>query len=205
MFAITVDGGLITGVHESQEIITEETFKGTLYEGQAVIEVPEDKAANISSGKYLGEYDAAWNLRPLAQRVAEGLVVIPADHVVDGEEIREMTTKEKIDAGLITVDEGYVLDGDTIRPMTIPEKIAAGIASEDDFKAAEAARLQAELNTLYAWFDEYDKQIAQYQRCLRTGEQYDKDIAALDTEANQKQLRIREIRQITMASELCVK
>jgi hypothetical protein len=199
-YAITVAGGLITGVHESVGIITEDTFFDTDYAGQAVIDIPENTYTSIESGKYLGEYDEDWELKPLSQRVAEGLVVIPTDCVVDGESIREMTAREKNAAGIFTVNEGYVLDGDIIRPMTIDEKIAAGIATKDDIKTAQAAELQAELDSLYAWFKWYDTQIAQYQRCLRTGEQYDKDIVALDVEAQQKQLRIREIRQIIQTS-----
>lgn len=53
--------------------------------------------------------------------------------------------------------------------------------------------LQWELFTLREWFKWYDEQVMQYYRCLRTGEEYDKDIAALDTEAAAKQERIRAI------------
>jgi hypothetical protein len=100
MFVITVDGGLITGIHESRDIITEDTFRGTIYDGQTVIEIPEEKAASIASGKYLGEYDSNWNLKPLAQRVSEGLVVVPIGYIVDGDDIRPMTPEERIAAGL---------------------------------------------------------------------------------------------------------
>ena len=193
--AITVTNGIITGIHESMCPITNDTFAASpLYAGHDVIEV--SKGVQISEGLPVASYDEKWRLKPLSQRVAEQLITIEPGYMLDGEEIREMTVSEKVAAGILTIDEGYVFDGDTIRPMTLNEKITAGIASEDDLKAAAAAQLQVELNTLYAWFDMYDKQVAQYQRCLRTGKQYDKDIAVLDAEAQQKQLRIRELRQL---------
>lgn len=64
--------------------------------------------------------------------------------------------------------------------------------------------LNSELNELHGWLAEYDKQVAQYNRCQRLGEEkckelgveFDKDINELDNEATQKQLRIREIKNI---------
>ena len=54
--------------------------------------------------------------------------------------------------------------------------------------------LNEELNDIYIWFNNYDNQVKQYERCVRLDIEYDKDIVALDNEATQKQLRIREIR-----------
>ena len=64
--------------------------------------------------------------------------------------------------------------------------------------------LNEELNAIHGWLIEYDKQVAQYNRCQRLGEEkckelgveFDKDINELDNEATQKQLRIREIKNI---------
>lgn len=55
--------------------------------------------------------------------------------------------------------------------------------------------LNGELSDLYTWFDWYDNQVAQYNRALRLGEPFDKDINILDAEAAQKQVRIRAIRE----------
>ncbi len=63
-------------------------------------------------------------------------------------------------------------------------------------EAEQQEALQQELNGLYDWFDWYDNQAAQYSRCVRTGEVYDKDIETLDAAANINQQRIREIRTI---------
>ena len=56
--------------------------------------------------------------------------------------------------------------------------------------------LNKELNYLKDWFDEYDNQVKQYQRCLRLGIGYDKNIVELDNQAKINQERIREIRLI---------
>ena len=61
----------------------------------------------------------------------------------------------------------------------------------------EAELLQKELNELVAWFEGYYRtQVEQYNRCQRTGDIYDKDIVALDKQANNAQIRIREIKNI---------
>lgn len=53
-----------------------------------------------------------------------------------------------------------------------------------------------EIAELIQWFEEYDNQIKQYERCIRLDIDFDKDIRILDKEANNKQLRIRELREI---------
>ena len=50
--------------------------------------------------------------------------------------------------------------------------------------------LNNELNELYVWFEEYDNQVKQYERCVRLGVAFDKDMVALDNEATKKQQRI---------------
>jgi len=56
--------------------------------------------------------------------------------------------------------------------------------------------LNNELNDLYDWFNEYDNQVKQYERCKRLGITFDKDINLLDNEAREKQQRIAEIRNL---------
>lgn len=58
----------------------------------------------------------------------------------------------------------------------------------------EEELLNNELFKLTGWFDGYYRtQIEQYNRCQRTGAVYDKDIVALDKQADDAQIRIREI------------
>ena len=60
----------------------------------------------------------------------------------------------------------------------------------------EKELLNNELNELVTWFDGYYRtQVEQYNRCQRTGAVYDKDIVALDKQADETQIRIREIKE----------
>jgi hypothetical protein len=97
-YAITVKDGIITAKHESAKKITAATFKGTSYNGQKVITVPAD--AKIQAGLNVREYNEAWELKPLSQRVADGYITIEPGFILDGETIRPMTAQERIDCGL---------------------------------------------------------------------------------------------------------
>lgn len=52
----------------------------------------------------------------------------------------------------------------------------------------------AELGKLELWFAEYDKQTIQYQRSVRLGIEFDKDMAELDKQAVINAQRIKELR-----------
>ena len=61
----------------------------------------------------------------------------------------------------------------------------------------EEELLNNELFKLTGWFNDYYRtQIEQYNRCQRTGAVYDKDIVELDKQADEAQIRIREIKNI---------
>ncbi len=97
-YVITVKDGIITGQHESLQPITKETFINTVYEGHEIINVQEN--VNVQYGISVASYTSDWKLKPLSQRVEEGLVEVPEGKIVDGEEFREMTTDEKLAAGI---------------------------------------------------------------------------------------------------------
>lgn len=76
-------------------------------------------------------------------------------------------------------------------------KMLDGMLIHDAEKSEALRQLAAthdEIAELEKWFAEYDLQVAQYNRCVRLGMPFDKDIQALDEEATAKQLRIRELR-----------
>ena len=52
-----------------------------------------------------------------------------------------------------------------------------------------------ERQELLDWFEEYDKQVMQYNRCQRLGVEFDKDISELDAQADINQQRLREINE----------
>lgn len=75
-------------------------------------------------------------------------------------------------------------------------KVVDGKVIAVEHEITEKERLEMELYDLYAWFDEYDNQVKQYQRCERLSVSYDKDIDQLDNQAQENQQRIAEIRKI---------
>ncbi len=111
-YAVTTDRGRITGVHESSFPITSGTFaESPLLAGQEVIPVDDVQRIRIEEGRYIDEYTEDWILKPLQQRVDEGIIVVPEGYVIDGEEIRAMTLQERIDAGLAEPpDEPVLID-----------------------------------------------------------------------------------------------
>ena len=59
----------------------------------------------------------------------------------------------------------------------------------------EISELQKEINEINVWFEWYDGQVKQYERCVRLGIDFDKDIAELDQQAADYQLKIRELNE----------
>lgn len=45
------------------------------------------------------------------------------------------------------------------------------------------------------WFQEYDNQVKQYERCKRLGIEFDKDIVELDNQAKVYQEELRQLKQ----------
>lgn len=70
------------------------------------------------------------------------------------------------------------------------------VVDYDNSQELELKLLENELNSLYSWFEKYDNQVKQYERCKRLGTEFDKDINELDAQATINQKRISEIRQI---------
>ncbi len=131
-YAITVANGIITGRHESAQPIAPETFAASrIFAEHDVFDVPED--ADIIDGLPLASYNDDWTLKPLSQRVAEGLVTVDAGYVLDGEEIRPMTAQERIDAGLDTPPVEQKTDERILRIMQLKAELAAS-----DYKVLKA-------------------------------------------------------------------
>ena len=64
------------------------------------------------------------------------------------------------------------------------------------FGKSPAQLNEEELAQLLTWFEEYDNQVKQYQRCQRLGIEFDKDITTLDNQAKINAARITELRNL---------
>lgn len=73
-------------------------------------------------------------------------------------------------------------------------KVIDGKVVAIDRKITQQEILQNELNILIDWFNEYDNQVKQYERCQRLGVEFNKSIEELDTQATINQKRIANIR-----------
>ena len=74
-------------------------------------------------------------------------------------------------------------------------KVVDGKVVAVEHEPTQNELLELELRSLYAWFEEYDNQVKQYNRCQRMGITYDKDIKQLDNQARANANRITEIRK----------
>ena len=75
-------------------------------------------------------------------------------------------------------------------------KVVDGKVVAVEHEPTQEEILNSELSDLYVWFEEYDNQVKQYQRCQRLGIEYDRDIVELDNQAKVNAERITEIRNL---------
>ena len=73
-------------------------------------------------------------------------------------------------------------------------KVVEGKVVAVEYKPTQEELLNNELSILIDWFNEYDNQVKQYQRCQRLGVKFDKNIEELDAQATINQKRIANIR-----------
>ena len=52
---------------------------------------------------------------------------------------------------------------------------------------------QQRIYEIKTWFEEYDNQVKQYQRCVRLGVEFDRDIVELDNQAKTYQEELRTL------------
>lgn len=124
---IVVDSNKVLGV-----------FDGTLFgDGRNCIRVPDD--CPIQQGQDVREYTSDWELRPLADRVADGLIRIDPHYEVVGDSVRPKSLVKLIFDGLEEIPAGCKMvsaddapesfppvDGYSIVPLTPYELMAAG-------------------------------------------------------------------------------
>lgn len=65
--------------------------------------------------------------------------------------------------------------------------------NEDIAKQEEASAKYQEISELETWFVYYDKQVSEYERDVRLGQTYDKDLEELDKQAEINKARLKEL------------
>lgn len=84
-YAITIKDNVITGVHESALPIGAETFAGNPWLREHEVRAIES-GTDYQAGRHLAEY-AGGKLRPLTERIKEGLAEVPPNHELIGGEL----------------------------------------------------------------------------------------------------------------------
>ena len=119
--------------------VLEEFCEGDVLPDNAV-EVSEDWNGNI--GESASFYDEHLNRKSEAQLTKEGLKLND-----DETEIVQMTDAELYGAGLKEIPSGFILDNDELREMTTEEKIEAGLLTQSQLDAEEIAELKFYLDS----------------------------------------------------------
>lgn len=138
-YAITIDSdGRITGRHESARELTESVFSSGAYAGQEVR--PVTQAQEYRAGYLLAEYDQDGRLRPLIDRILEGLTEAPDGYeVIDGELVQTQVPEAEAPPRLLERVLGAEAKAEAI---TIPAKAARvmfqALAKNDTITEADA-------------------------------------------------------------------
>lgn len=128
-YAITIKDGLITGRHENTEQITEKTFSSGVFAGQKVMEIKPD--TQYESGFLLAEFDKAGKLRPIVDRIQEGLTPMPAGYeITEGElvktQVPEAEAPPKLMARVKAAEQKAQQVADRLEEVSIYEVRRAG-------------------------------------------------------------------------------
>jgi len=149
---ITVLNGVITGQHSGDFAAD---FFNTPYYGHERIIIPPN--VTVSTFDKIEFYDENWNRKSNAYLIDAGLLPMPDGYVRDGDELRRMTSQERIIAGLDEPEEGTkVVDGQIVF-MTQVQRIEAGleelpigyrISGEEIIPMTQVQRIEAGLEEL---------------------------------------------------------
>lgn len=112
----------------------------------------------FAAGRAVAEYDEEWRLRPLADRIADGLVVVSAAEKVVGEMVVAKDRLERIRDGLDSAPKGEKIveakDGTlSLEPMTLLEQAEAGQISRETAEALQALSVRADRAALLSSTD----------------------------------------------------
>jgi hypothetical protein len=146
MYFITTKNGIITGVHCGD--LPQNNFFGTPYYGHEIVEVP--KGAEIQTGDSLEFYNENWIRLSDVQLINAGLIPLPENYVIEGENIREMTENELIIAGKKDPPQGQKIEDGQIVDMTWEEKRDAELITEAQYLEIKTAFAESELNSRLA-------------------------------------------------------
>lgn len=157
MVFVQIDGTKITGIFCGPSIPDD----GLYYE-----EVPPDFAGCV--GQDVGEFTPTWDLRPLADRLADNLIPNAERFKAVGEELVPKIPEELVRDGIENAPQGLKLDPNSPHDaprfitMTPEERVAAGELSEAAFSKIKLAEEEARLLAYLAETDAFASRALDY-------------------------------------------
>lgn len=144
MQAVVIDDNIVIAIYGTDNV---EKVQLLHPDKEVNTEIPTN--IGIQKGTDLRFYDDNWVLKPIAQLIQEGLESLPDGFKIVGNELVEMTTKEKIDAGFIEMPGDCIWDDELneIRPMDMYELYEAGKKSFEDLKKYKLSIINREYTT----------------------------------------------------------
>jgi len=136
---IKVQDDIVTGIFAGSSVM------------DGMREVPDNH--QLLTGAKLSEYDQDYQLLPLSERVARGVVEVPEGKRLEGDEFVEMTEVEQIKAGLVEPPLGMKIKGDELVEMSIDEQVTAGQISRDEANDRLSREIRDKRNNLLAECD----------------------------------------------------
>lgn len=126
------------------------------------------------AGRAVAEYDDAWKLRPLADRIADGLVVVSTAEKVVGETVVAKDRLERIRDGLDPAPKGEkIVEGEDgvllLEPMTLQEQAEAGQITKETAETLQALAVRADRTALLSstdWTQAADSPLSADDRAL---------------------------------------
>jgi hypothetical protein len=132
-------------------------------DGGVYIDVPEQFAGQV--GNDVREFDETWNLRPLSERLADGLIPGGDRCKVVGEELVRKSPEELVRDGIDPVPVGMKLIDDArglrFEAMTRPELVASGQMTEAEAEKLGLIEESAELTAYLSTTDWYAVRFAE--------------------------------------------
>lgn len=125
------------------------------------------------AGRAVSEYDEAWQLRPLADRIADGLVVVSEAEKIVGETVVAKDRLERIRDGLDPAPKGQkLIDNEgclRLEDMTLEEQVRAGQITQAAADTLQALAVRADRAALLSstdWTQAADSPLSSDDRAL---------------------------------------
>lgn len=126
------------------------------------------------AGRHVDEYDGQWRLRPLADRIADGLVVVSTAEKVVGETVVAKDRLERIRDGLDPAPKGEkIVEGEDgvllLEPMTLQEQAEAGQITKETAETLQALAVRADRAALLSstdWTQVSDSPLSDDERAI---------------------------------------